>query len=192
LDTAAFLLFALLSTAASAAVPYWFDQYCALPNGGTVFPEGISVRQGMTMDYARIAAEGTAVISVAGLVVYAFQRLACLTTWLKSATFAGIAALYFIVVCMMPMLFAMLFHDVQELRDIPILSEGAPAVAMVSPFMVTMYLFNEINPQFASSLSTAPFHLAHGVLLVAALFEIRRRGRKLRTMYLAGPVGETI
>lgn len=191
LDTAAFLLFALCSTAASAAVPYWFDQFCALPNGATVFPDGMSVRQGMIMDYARIAAEGTAVISVAGLVVYAFQRLACLTTWLKSATFVGIGALYFIVVCMIPAFFAMLFLDVPELREVSILAEGAPVVGMTSPFMVFLHLFHELGPRFPSGASTAPFYVSHGVLLSAALFEIRRRGRKLRTMYLAGPVRET-
>lgn len=191
LDTAAFLLFALLSTAASLALPYGFDQYCALPNGTTVFPEQMSVRQGQPMDYARLAAEGTTVISVAGLVVYAFQRLACLTTWLKSATFVGVGTLYFIVVCMLPAFFAMLFLDVPELRDVPVLSAGAPVVGMASPFMVFLHLFHELGPRFPPSASTAPFYLAHGLLFSAALFEIRRRGRKLRTLYLAGPVRET-
>jgi hypothetical protein len=85
----------------------------------------------------------------------------------------------------------MLFLDVPELRDVPILSEAAPVVGMVSPFMVFLHLFHELGPRFPSGASTAPFYVAHGVLLSAALFEIRRRGRKLRTMYLAGPVRET-
>jgi len=39
-------------------------------------------------------------------------------------------------------------------------------------------------------MSTIPFYVVHGALLSLTVFEIRRRGRKLREMYLAGPAKE--
>ncbi len=190
LDTAAFLLFALLSTAASVATPYYFEQTCAAPTGNTVFPALMYVTDGRPMDYARVAVEGSAVISVAALLIYAFQRLACLLSWIRSAAFAAVGGLYFIGVCMLPVFFAMMFLEVPELRDVPLFAEWAPQLAMVSPFTVEMHLFHEMGPRFPNDVSTAPFYVVHGVLLGLALFEVRRRGRKVRAMYLTEPVRE--
>jgi hypothetical protein len=190
LDTTGFLLFALASTAASIATPYYFELSCAALTGITVFPDLMYVTDGRPIDYARVAVEGSAVISVAGLVIYAFHRLGCLLTWIRSATLAGIGALYFIMVCMLPVFFAMMFLEVPELRDVPLFAEWAPSLAMVSPFTVELHLFNEMGPRFPSDVSTAPFYVVHGVLLALALFEIRRRGRRVRAMYLAEPVRE--
>jgi hypothetical protein len=187
LDTAAFLLFALLSTAASIATPYYFEQTCAAPTGNSVFPALMYVTDGQPMDYSRIAVEGSAVISVAALLIYAFQRLACLLSWIRSATFAAVGALYFIAICMLPVFFAMMFLEVPDLREIPLFSEWAPRLAMVSPVTVELCLFHEMGPRFPSDVSTAPFYVVHGILLGWTLFEIRRRGRKVRAMYLAEP-----
>jgi hypothetical protein len=49
-----------------------------------------------------------------------------------------------------------------------------------------------MGPRFPSDVSTAPFYVVHGVLLGLTLFEIRRRGRKVRAMYLAEPVREEV
>jgi hypothetical protein len=190
-DTTAFLLFVVLSTAGSIATPFYFEQFCGIPAGNTVFPDAIDVSYGHPLDYSQIAIEGSAVLSIAGLLVYAFHRLACLLTWIRSATLIGVAALYFILVCMLPVFVGMLFLEVPELRDVPLCAEWSPRLAMVSPVMVELYLFNELGPRFPSDVSTAPFYLVHGILLGLTLLEIRRRGRVLRGMYLAAPVRET-
>jgi hypothetical protein len=191
LDTAAFLLFALLSTAASIATPYYFERACAAPIGQTVFPDLMHVRHGRAIDFARIAVEGSVVISVAGFVVYAFHRLACLLMWIKSAAFVGVAALYLSVVCMLPVFIGMVFLEVPELRDVQPFARWAPMLAMASPITVVMSLFNEMGSRFPRDVSAAPFYVVHGVLLGVTIFEIRRCGRRLRMMYLARPVRET-
>ncbi len=191
LDTSAFLLFALLSTAAAIATPYYFEQTFAAPGGHTVFPDRIDAAYGRPMDYARVAVEGSAVISVAGLVVYAFHRLACLLMWIKSAAFVGVAALYFSVVCMLPLFVAMLCLEVPELRNVQPFARWAPMLAMVSPITVVMSLFNEMGSRFPRDVSAAPFYVVHSVLLALTIVEIRRCGRRLCAMYLTRPVRET-
>lgn len=191
LDTAAFVLFALLSTAASIATPFYFEQVYAVPAGLTAFPDLMYVAQGRPVDYARVAVEGSAAISVAGLVVYALHRLACQMTWIRSVTFVGIAALYAVVVCMLPIFIGMLFLEVPELRGVPFVANWAPVLAMVSPVTVLMFLLNEMGSRFPVDASTAPFYIAHVALLGLVLLEMRRRGRKLREMYLTGPARET-
>ena len=190
LDTSAFLLFGLVSTAVAIATPFLFEEYFASRNGTTIFPEFTYGTQGRRIDYSRIAIEGSAVISVAGLVVYAFHRLACLMTWMKSVAVVGVGGLYFITVCMLPLVLAMLLFEVSELRNIQVLADGAPLLAMTSPFTVTMFLFNEMGSRFPRDLSTAPFYLFHGVLFGLAILGLRHRGRKLREVYLSGPLQE--
>jgi len=191
LDTTAFLLFALMSTAASIATPFYFEEFRAAPVGATVFPDLMYETQGPPMDYARIAVEGSLAISVAGLAVYAFHRLACLVTWIRSVTFAGAAALYFIVVCVLPIFLTVLLLKVLEMRSVQPIPDWALLLAMTSPFTVEMNLFNEMGGPFPRDASTIPFYVVHGVLLGLTILEIRRRGRKLREMYLAGPARGT-
>jgi hypothetical protein len=108
-------------------------------------------------------------------------------TWIRSATFAAVGALYFIAICMLPVFFAMMFLEVPDLREIPLFSEWAPRLAMVSPITVELCLFHEMGPRFPRDVSTVPFYVVHGILLGWTLFEIRRRGQKVRAMYLAEP-----
>jgi hypothetical protein len=191
LDTTAFLLFALVSSAMAIATPFYFEQYFASPNGYTIFPDLMNARRGRPVDYGRIAVEGVAVISLAGLVVYAFHRLVCLLTWTRSATLVLVGGSYFMAVCMLPVFVAVLFLEVPELRRMQPFADWAPSLAMASPFVVIMFLFNEMGSRFPRDVSTAPFYVVHGMLLLLMIFEIHRRGRKLREMYLAGPVQET-
>ena len=190
LDTTAFLIFLLFSTAAAIATPIVFDQFVAMPLGHTVFPEPTSFSQARPVDYFRVAVEGSIALSTAGLVVYALHRLACQLTWLRSAAFAGVAGSYFIAVCLLPIFFAMLFLEVPQLRRVELFSDWAPVAAMASPLTVLMVLFNEMGARFPSEISTAPFYLGHGVLLGATVLEIRRRGRKLREEYLLRSAAE--
>ncbi len=192
LDTMAFLLFALLSTAASIATPFYFEEFRAAPVGATAFPDLMYGTQGPPADYARIAVEGSLVISVAGLAVYAFHRLACLMTWIRSVTFVGVAAVYFIGVCVLPIIVAMFLINVPIFRGASAVADPSLfLLAMASPFTVEMHLFHELGGQFPANVSTIPFYVVHGVLLGLALLGIRRRGRKLRDMYLAKPVRGT-
>ena len=103
----------------------------------------------------------------------------------------GIAGLYFIGVCMLPLILTTFFLELSELRRIQLFADGAPLLAMASPFTVIIFLFNEIGSQFPRDTSTAPFYVVHGVLLGFTILGIRRRGRKLREMYLPGPRRET-
>jgi hypothetical protein len=192
LDTTAFLLVLLLSTAASIATPFYFEEFRAAPNGTTVFPEFMYGTRGPPMDYARIAVEGSVVISVTGLTIYAFHRLVCLMTWIRSVAFAGVAALYFILVCILPIFVAAFFLNVPAMRSEQALADWAPfMLAMTSPFTVEMNLFRELGGQFPSNVSPIPFYLVHGMLLGLTLLAIRRRGRKLREMYLTKPAQGT-
>lgn len=192
LDTAAFLAFLLISTAAAVAIPLSFERFFAAPMGNTIFPDRMYGTQGRPVDYLRIAIEGSAVISIAGLTVYAFQRSQCLTAWMKTTTFLVVVAnVYFCFVCLLPLFVAALSIEVPEFRRIPLVAEWAPTISLSSPITVMMTLFNEMGSRFPRDVSTAPFYIVHGVLLGVAVLELRRRGRKLREMYLMGPVRES-
>jgi hypothetical protein len=191
LDTAAFLLFLLISTAVSIAIPFQFEQWVAAPSGVTVFPDLNFVTRGVAADYVRLAIEGSLVISTAGLVIYALHRQLCLMTWVRSMTFLATAFLYFVVVCMLPLFVAMVIHEIPELQSVQLFVDWAPTLAMASPLTVIINLLNGMWPGFPSDASSAPFFVVHCVLLGLAILGIRRRGRQLRTMYLTGPARET-
>jgi len=190
LDTTAFLLLWFLFTAMSIATPYYFDQLYALPNGGTVFPEASVQSWRRSIDLVRVAVEGTAVISVAGLAVYALQRYLCLRAWTKTAAFVGVALFYFIVVCMVPLFLSAMFYEMPAFRRYPILVDNAPTLGICSPFMVMLFLFNELGGNFPRDTSTVPFYAFHGLLIALSLFGMYRQGRKLRQEYLPEPVRE--
>jgi hypothetical protein len=191
LDTGAFLLFLLISTAASIATPFQFEQFIASPSGNTIFPDLMFATRGRPVDYVRIAVEGSLVISTAGLVIYALHRQLCLMTWVRSVAFLVVAPLYSFFVCMLPLLVVMLILEEPELGRVQVFIDWAPTLAMASPFTVIINLFNEMGSRFPRDVSTAPFYVVHGVLLGLTILGTRSRGRKLREMYLAGPVRET-
>jgi hypothetical protein len=185
LDTTAFLFFLLFSTAASIATPFYTEQYFASVAGQTVFP---NMYGSDAMNYVRIAVEGNLVISLAGLVIYAFHRLVCLSTWLKSMSLATVGLLYFVVVCLMPIFVMLIFMEMSDLREMQISgmsvsTELAPLAGLVSPFVTIMAMFNETPPRFPDYAPTGPFYVGHGFLLVLAMMGIRRSGRKLREQY---------
>ena len=186
MDTAAFLIFAAASTAAATALPYFFETHVAAPAGTTVFPEyKYSAKVGPPLDYTRVAFEGVLLITFAGIVVYAFQRFLCLTTWLKSLAFLGTSGGYLIFGCLLPALVGLVAYEAPVSREVPLIEEWAPIVAMGSSLIMMLGLFDEFPPRFPGDVSTTPFYVWHGFLLAVALIEIRRRGRKLRKLYLA-------
>ena len=191
LDTTAFLLFALVSTGMSIATPFLFEHFIASPNGNTVFPDLMYVTQGKPIDYVRVAAEGSAVLSVAGLVIYAFHRYVSLMAWTRSASLMGVAGAYFLAVCILPVFFGVLFMEIQELRQFQFIADRAPMLMMSSPFMVIIFLFNDVGGGVPEDASVTPFYVVHGLLLGLTILGIRRRGRKLREEYLVEPVRET-
>ena len=190
LDTTAFLLFLVISTAAAIATPFYVERLFVLPLGNTIFPELMYASAGRPIDYLRIAVEGNLVIAVAGLLLYAIHRFLCLLAWLRTGAFLGLAVAYFVSICGLPVFFAMSIREVAELRQFAFLADLAPRLAMVSPVAVLMNLFNEMGPRFPRDISAAPFYVVHGLLLAVTLFGIRRRGRKLREMYLKRPSRE--
>ncbi len=187
LDTRAFLLFMLVSTIASIAFPFQFERLFALPSGNTVFPDLMFATDGRPVDYVRVAIEGSLAISCAGLVIYALHRYVCLTAWLKSASILIVGMVYFMSVCLMPLFCGVSFIEVPELRGIPLFADWAPSFAMLSPFTQMMFLFNEMGSRFPRDVSTAPFYVGHAVILGVTMLAIRRRGRRVREMYLEAP-----
>jgi hypothetical protein len=148
--------------------------------------------RGRQIDFARIIVEGAAVISLAGFVVYAFQRYVCLGSWMRSAAIAAVGFLYYILICILP-LAAALCLQIDELRTIPLLVDIAPIVMMFSPMMVMIRLFGgQLDPSFPVLTSTVPFYCFHAILLCVLVLGIRARGRQVRRMYLADPVREAV
>ena len=187
LDTISFLLFLLFSTASCIAIPLLFERNVAAPLGISVFPQHLErfPGQGFYVDLYRYAVESAVVISISGLVIYAFQRFACLMTWIRSATFVAINALYFFIVAFVPPVIAVLIVNVPEVGGFMQLADYAPMILMTSPYPVFVYLIQgQLGPRFPKNPSTVPFYVFHGLLLALMLRAIRRRSRKLRQAYL--------
>lgn len=194
LDTSAFLLFAVLSTMATAAIPFLFERFIAAPGGSTLFPSNFThpFYPGQKINFVRIVREGTAVVSLAGLVVYGFQRYVCLGTWTRTAAIAIVGFLYYILICILP-LAAALCLQIDELRAIPLLVKIAPIVMMFSPITVMIYIFDgQFGPQFPGPFSTVPFYCFHTILFCFAMIGIRARGRQVRQTYLVDPARESV
>ncbi len=192
IDSASFLLFLLLSTAAAIAVPIVTEDAWMASTDSTLFPSILYGTRGQSMDFMRTAIEGTFVLSLAGLTVYAVHRLACLSMWLKSVSLLVVGSLYFFVICVLPLLFAILCTDLAQLRNSQLLGVNvsetlAPIVGMVSPWTVMMVLFRETGGGFPPEPSTMPFYVVHGALLISSLAASSRAGKKLRQSYLSVP-----
>ena len=190
LDTMAFLLFWLFSSTAAIAVPLNFEQYAAAPAGVSLFP----VRQqttpinpaGLTVDLFQALLETTIVISLVGIVLYAFHRALCQVMWIKSLSITLVGILYGVLVWMMPILFgSFALQGLPEVGKIPLLTILAPLFTAVSP-MATVYMAFEgkMGGEFPDGMSKLPFYPFHVVLLLLALIQIRRQGRKLREQYM--------
>jgi hypothetical protein len=184
LDTTAFVLFLLVSTCCSIAVPFLLDVYAAGPAGNSLF-EGVDRGSRRNpIDFIQVCLEGTAVISVAAVAVYAFHRMLCLRCWLRSASIVSTGVLYFILICIAPLLLGAFCLEFRELRNVRIVQEWAPTFAMISPFTVFMHLFRELGSRFPDSLSSLPFYIVHLMLISGALLGSRYYGRELRQSYL--------
>lgn len=190
LDTAGFVTFLLISTAAAIGFPFWFDQFVASPAGATMFPAQKYGSEGGAIDYARIWIEGTLALSVAGVTVYLFQRTLCLSMWLKTAAFFCVSVFYVGVGCIIPFVIGVMAWEIPELRDNPAIQANAMQLAMMSPTMVVLFLYRELGPMPSDNLSTIPFYLLHGLIIVSCLLVMRRQSRRLRLEYITQPVKE--
>lgn len=187
LDTTCFLVFAAISTALAIATPYCFEQYFSTANTDSVFPDPFNGRY-QAVDFVRIVFEGTAVITIAGLVVYCLHRFVCLATWLKSVALLITTAFYVFLFCFVPFFPALLLMEIRELKAVQWFANLVPTVSMASPFTVMGQLYNELGPRFPAGTSTVPFYVLHGSALMLILLGTRLTGRKLRKQYLAQPV----
>lgn len=187
LDTACFLIFVAVSSAAAIAVPFGLERFVVAPFAkGTLFPEFIYGDEGARADYSRIVLEGVLVLSLCALVIYSIHRVLCLMTWLRTVAVVGTTAFYLLLVCLIPFVCAMMFMTIDELKAIPALVEWAPTIGMSSPFIVMGFLFKEIpEERFPRDLPITSFYVVHITLLILILFWIFKRGRAVRNEYLA-------
>jgi len=184
LDTTAFLLFLLASSACCIAVPFILDVYAAGPAGNSVFHDSDRGFRGSPIDYVQVCLGGAWVMSVSAVTIYAFHRMLCLRMWLRSGSLALAAGLYFVLVCIGPLLLSAFCLEFHELRDVVILQNWAPSFAMLSPLTVMMYLFRGLGSRFPEYLSSLPFYILHLLLVAGALLGTRLYGRQLRSSYL--------
>ncbi len=184
MDTLCFAAFAALSTIVAVATPNLFEHYSAVPNNQTLFFPLQYGGGNRVLEFARINVEGKLVLLVAGLVIYGLHRLVCMSVWMRSVSLFASAGVYFLVVCVGPLFVGAMFIEVRELRQIPFFVESAPVVAMVSPMVVVLDMFNEFGSQFPQNMSPVPFYLVHAVLSCVLLVALRIQGRKLRSLYL--------
>ena len=182
LDTMGFVLFLLLSTATTIGVPMWFELVVAIPGGSTLFPAQKFVSQGGAIDYARISMEGTLALSVAGLTVYVLQRTVCLGLWMRSTAFASVA-LFYLAVCIIPMVVGIMALEIPELRGNPTIQENAMPFAMMSPMILFLFLYRDLGPIYQQNLSTVPFYVVQGLIIFGSVLVMWRQSRRLRLEY---------
>lgn len=193
-DTAAFILFTIISAATCVGLPYLFEQYAADHNGHTVFFTGnLSQYYRQPIDFHRVAWEGTLALTICGICTYLLHRWLCLSSWLKAVPFVTVSLLYGALICGGFMVPAVLIQEFRELQNIPWLTEMAPQAALASPVVVMLGLFRELNgsngiPQTGNF---SLFYIVHAVLAICCLWLIRRQSRLLRAAYLVTPFNKT-
>jgi hypothetical protein len=185
LDTTAFLLLTAILAAAAFAVPFCFERFVAAPAGNSIFPNNVAASaRGQRLDFVRICLEGNAIILIGGLALYAFQRLCCLSAWMKSGAYFVSLFAYFPIFGLIPIFVAVLFLEVLGFKNDPFVSKLVSWVAMGSPIGAFMSLLGELQANFPAKMSTIPFYIVNGILIASALAGIRDQGRPLRAMYL--------
>lgn len=187
LDTIAFLMFWLFCGVASVCVPYAVNTYFAIPAGFTVFPTTSIYSHRDPIDFVRVVIEGNTLIAIAGLVVYAFQRLVCLLVWLKSVAFQIAALAYFCLGCMLPMIAAAGLAFIEDFQGGTSPSLAVALLVTASPIGALVNLFGEFGGNFPRDLPVAPFYIYHAGLLAVTLLGIRSAGRRVRPLYLTAP-----
>ena len=186
LDTTCFVLVLLSSTTVASGLSFFVDRYLLGPIGVDLFPATVPAWQAsLKIDFVRVATEGTAIISVAGILIYTILRCVALTTWLKPGAILASVGVYLGLFCVLPMIVGMLCVEVPELREIPALQANGPRFGMVSPMFSMASLFGETPSRaYPEGLSRMPFFIAHGVGLVVLVLWYWRSGRKVRSTYL--------
>lgn len=196
LDSIFFLLFLLLATAVSIGVPFYADSVYMAPAGGTMFPSDLSVRRDSQADFVRVVFEGSLVIAVCGLTIYMLQRLTCLHLWLRSASLVAAGSLYCFLICMLPLMIAILLLEFPELRHAQFLGMDvsdtlAPVIGMISPFTMMIVLFGEGGNEFPQQVSVVPFYAAHAAVMLGAVIAMKRAEPTLRQSYFTESVPAT-
>lgn len=190
LDTIAFLLFTGISAAISIGLPFAFDLYAADHNGYTVFHYGpLSSHFDRELDFLRIAIEGGLILTICGICCYLMQRWLCLSSWSKIVPILIMAVLYGVLVCGSSLVPMILLEEFRELRNFPRLVDAAPNIALVSPFVVMLTLFEELpaNSTIPQHPNYYAFYFVHALLIVGCLKLIRHQSWLLRRSYLVRP-----
>ncbi len=143
------------------------------------------------LNFPRAHIGGILVLSLSGTTLFLLQRHLCQVSWLRTGAFVATAGSFFAFGCLIPMIPLVLYHELREMRNYEWLREWVPISVMSSPVGVFGYLFNEITPELQRvgegkpvAITTVPFYVLNGVVIVVLLLLIRRTGRKLRTWYL--------
>lgn len=192
LDTIYFLFCVILSTIAATVYPLEIERLVMIPNSLTLYDSNASNANGVRVDDFRAMGEGTAVIVLAGFVVYAFQRAVCLSTWMRTSATIIVGALYLLLIGSIPFIVGAAILETSTSRRYPFLVDLVPTIVMSSPFAVMGYLFEgQLGPPYPENLSTIPFYVWHALLFGFAYLVIRINGKKLRKQYLTLPSKET-
>ena len=194
LDTTAFLVYLIFSTAAAIYAPYHFEKFSAAADGVTVFPNTVNfgfTNATRTIDFRGVGIQGVGVLTIAGVTVYCFQRAACLGSWMRASSGAVVGFLYGALICTVPYVAGTIILETRDLNQIRSLNEWAPVIAAVSPGPALAIIYNgEMHTPFPKDMSVVPFYVSHAVFIACALLRIQFAGRKLRQQYLLEPAKE--
>ena len=190
LDTWCFFLLAALSTGLALAVPMLMEALLFEPRGKTVFPLVSWSSYRPAINLARLQLEGTLILTLAGTVIYVGHRYLCQRTWLRFVAFFSASGAYLLFICMAPMFLMMMSMEMREFRDVEWLAEWGPKIAVVSPFVMFGKLFSELPRDFPEGVSTVPFYVVHGGLLLMGMLMTRRSGWSLRASYMVADKAE--
>ena len=193
LDTIFFVLFLILSSVAATWYPLEIERHFMAPNSLSIYTDVFSHPPGIKVDYFRAMGEGIIVTALSGMVVYAFQRAVCLSTWMRASSVIIVGALYTLILGSVPFIAAGIILETTTSRRYPILVDLVPTILALSPFAVIGYLFEgQLGNPFPEKLSTFPFYVGHVVLLALTCLFIRYSGNKLRKQYLVFSAKENV
>ncbi len=188
LDTIAFLSFAVFATAFTVGFPWLFESLFGDNAGRSIFYDPSSRTQ--YVNWPAFALEAPIVLLISGLTIYAWHRWLCSLSWVKSFSFLATVGLYGFIVGAIPVIFTVIYIEVDELQRSPLFVQLAPLVTALSPACWFPLKLGELpNRDGYTNATSAPFYVLHGLLLILAWFAIRRRERQLRQDYLA-PLGQ--
>ena len=191
IDNWAFFLFVCLGTASAIVMPQFLNQ--VLIGRMEFFPSYLETWRGDVtyMNFPRAHIEGTLVLSIAAVTIFILLRHLCQVAWLRTAAFFAAVGQLLCVRRVDAISSSDHLQRVSRTASIRMDARVVPEIAMSSPAAVLLHLFEERPPILRSTvngdpitLTTVPFYIAHGAIVLLLLLMIRRTGGRLRGWYL--------